>query len=163
MIKKFTKCVALLLTVASAKVALEPVEKRDTEDHVQVGVTGTGLDWFLFSLGFVLGSTVEVGTNLGGTDWGGKAVQCIGQSSDLIESLYFTYFYIRSFIEQGGNQYVTYLSVYITRGVNAVIDGPCWTFPSLNRNGPSEGEIEAETLIKKNALKQALTSDVTDE
>ena len=44
----------------------------------------------------------------------------------MTESLYFTYFYIRSFIENRGVEYVTYVSVYISRGVDSIKEGPCW-------------------------------------
>ena len=43
-------------------------------------------------------------------------------------------------------QYITYLSVYIARGVNAVTDGPCWKILGGDKQ-PTEGEIEAANML----------------
>ena len=54
-----------LLTVALAKEALFDLPAEDMSMSPTVQVSGTSLDWGLFSLGVILGSTVEAGTNLG--------------------------------------------------------------------------------------------------
>ena len=91
MIKKLAA--VMLLTVATT--AKETLTQK--EEHPQVSkksgfIDGTGLDWFVFTMGASLGVTLEAGTNIGASDK--KYVQCIGQTSDLLESFYFTYFYI---------------------------------------------------------------------
>ena len=90
MIKTLAKVAVMLLTITAAKEALAPME----EEHPKVKGwnDGTSLDWFLFSLGAIVGLGIEAGTNLGNSQ--SKHVQCFGQTSDMIEALYFTYFYI---------------------------------------------------------------------
>ena len=81
----------------------------------------------------------------------------------MVESLYFTYFYIRAFIEERGVEYVTYVSVYISRGINAISEGPCWKIGK--KKEPSEAEIESE-LLKKTDLphvKAAFSTELTEE
>ena len=97
-------------------------------------------------MGALLGSTIETGTNFGAIP--NVYVQCVSQSSDLVEALYFTYFYIRAYIEEKGVEYVTYVSVYISRGIDAISWGPCWKIGKKPEE-PSEAEIEAETLFAK--------------
>ena len=129
-----------------------------------VQVSGSSLDWGLFSLGVILGSSIEAGTNVGAQDQ--KYWQCIGQTSDLIESGYFSYFFIRTFIEKRSIEYVTYVSVYITRFFDSIYAGPCWSFGRGNLQ-PSEAEIEAETgllaKLRRGRLGQAFSSDLSEE
>ena len=136
MIAKLVKCAAVFMTVAVAKELVEHEEFQQYEaPQVQ---KGNGLDWFLFSLGLITGLGIETGTNIGGIPI--TALQCYGQSSDLIESLYFTYLYIWLYVKDRTNiEYITYVSVYIARGVNSVQEGPCWWI-GMKRN-PSETEI----------------------
>ena len=124
-------------------------------------VQASSLDWGLFSLGVILGSSVEAGTNVGAQPE--KYWHCIGQTSDLIESGYFSYFFIRTFIEKRSIEYVTYVSVYITRFINSIHAGPCWSFGYNPK--PSEAEIEAETglLAKRGRLGQAFNNELTEE
>ena len=75
---------------------------------------------------------VEAGANIGGVQ------ACVGQVSDIVEALYFTYFYIRAFIEKRGIQYVTYMSVYVSRGIESVTHGPCWSIKNQTEPAPSE-------------------------
>ena len=121
----------------------------------------SSLDWGLFSLGVILGSAFEAGTNVGAQPQ--KYWHCIGQTSDLVESGYFSYFFIRTFIEKRSIEYVTYVSVYITRFINSIHAGPCWSFGYNPK--PSEAEIEAETglLAKRGRLGQAFDSELTEE
>ena len=124
MIKRGAKCLALLLTVVSAEQAIQHVEIDEEKSSAPLVSKGSGMDWFVFTLGFLLGATIETGTNFGAQD--SKTIQCLGQTSDLIEAIYFTYFYIYSYIDTRGFEYISYLSVYISRGVNTVAAGPCW-------------------------------------
>ena len=73
--------------------------------------------------------------------------------ADVAESLYFTYFYIRAFIEKRGLQYVTYMSVYVSRGIESVTHGPCWSVKkNTTEPEPSEQQMEAETFISRDGL-----------
>ena len=63
MIAKLAKCAALLLTVVTAKDSLVALEEPEVQSAPQV--KASDLDWFLFSLGILLGSSVEFGTNFG--------------------------------------------------------------------------------------------------
>ena len=159
-----SKLITTLLTVALAKQTSLDLPAEEKAFTPTVKVSGSSLDWGLFSLGIILGSTVEAGTNLGAQDQ--KYWQCIGQSSDLIESGYFSYFFIRTFIEKRSIEYVTYVSVYISRFINSIHAGPCWSFGKKNLE-PSEAEIEAETgllaKLKRGRLGQAFNSDLTEE
>ena len=82
----------------------------------------------------------------------------------MIESLYFSYFYVYRYVKERGMQYITYLSVYIARGVNAVTEGPCWKILDGDRQ-PSEGEIEAANMLSTDThhLGAAIKSDVSEE
>ena len=85
--------------------------------------------------------------------------------ADVSESLYFTYFYIRAFIEKRGIEYVTYMSVYVSRGIESVSHGPCWSFNNSTEPEPSEQQMDAETFISKLGkinLKQTWDSDISD-
>ena len=131
MINKIAKCSATVLTVATAKDALSPMEFFDTTMHPQVEAS-TGVDWALGVTGFILGGLVESGANIG-------AIQpCVGQVADVAESIYFTYFYIRAFIEKRGIQYITYMSVYVSRGIESTTHGPCWSLKKDIEPAPSE-------------------------
>ena len=55
-------------------------------------VESAGGNWFLWSMGFILGLTIELGTNTA-TRW-----PCLAQPADVAEALYFTYWYIRNYI-----------------------------------------------------------------
>ena len=119
-----SKLITSLLTVALAKEVTFDIQ---AEQKLQSpNVQASSLDWGLFSLGVILGSTFEAGTNVGAQPE--KYWQCIGQTSDLVESGYFSYFFIRTFIEKRSIEYVTYVSVYITRFINSIHAGPCWSF-----------------------------------
>ena len=119
-----SKLITSLLTVALAKEVTFDIQ---AEQKLQsLNVQASTLDWGLFSLGVILGSTFEAGTNVGAQPE--KYWQCIGQTSDLVESGYFSYFFIRTFIEKRSIEYVTYVSVYITRFINSIHAGPCWSF-----------------------------------
>ena len=159
-----SKVASTLLTVALAKQVTFDLPTYEQSPNPVVQVSGTSLDWGLFSLGVILGSTVEAGTNVGAQDQ--KYWQCIGQSSDLLESGYFSYFFIRTFIEKRSIEYVTYVSVYISRFINSIHAGPCWSFGKKNLQ-PSEAEIEAETgllaKLKRGRLGQAFNSDLSEE
>ena len=94
---------------------------------------------------------IETGTNISGLN--NKGVQCYGQSSDLIESLWFTYFYIYEYLKDRTSiEYITYVSVYIARGVNSVSEGPCWKIGMFNEQ--AEGQLENEQLWKKSKIAQ---------
>ena len=96
-----------------------------------------------------MGIGVETGTNIGGIP--NKHLQCYGQSSDVVESLYFTYFYIYEFLKDRTSiEYITYVSVYIARGINSVAEGPCWWIGM--KKDPSEAEILNEQLFKKSKI-----------
>ena len=96
-----------------------------------------------------MGISVETGTNISGIQ--NKGLQCYGQSSDVIESLYFTYFYIYEYLhDRTSIEYITYVSVYIARGVNSLSEGPCWWI-GMKRD-PSEAQIENEQLWKKSKI-----------
>ena len=149
MIAKLAKSAAALLAVATAKDALPPWEKYGHE--APIVEKGSGLDWFIFTLGILSGTSVETGTNISGIN--NKGVQCYGQSSDLVESLWFTYFYIYEYLKDRTSiEYITYVSVYIARGVNSVSEGPCWRIGM--RREPTEGELENEQLWKKSKIAQ---------
>ena len=149
MIAKLAKSAAALMAVATAKDALPPWEKHGHE--APIVEKGSGLDWFIFTLGILTGASVETGTNISGIN--NKGVQCYGQSSDLVESLWFTYFYIYEFLKDRTSiEYITYVSVYIARGVNSVSEGPCWRIGM--RREPTEGELENEQLWKKSKIAQ---------
>ena len=120
MFKNIVKCAVALLTVTSARDAMTADEFFNFDKHPQVELSGKGEDWLYGSIGFILGSTVEAGANVG------ALVPCVGQVADVAESLYFTYFYIRGFIEERQINYVSYLSVYISRGIDSITFGPCW-------------------------------------
>ena len=66
MITKIAKCAAMMLTVVSAQHGISPLEFfEEKEESPQVGTKGNALDWFLFSLGVMLGASLETGTNFG--------------------------------------------------------------------------------------------------
>ena len=134
----------LLLTTATAQEIFTPSELFDYPSPI-VESKGSNWGWAIF--GFLLGSLIEIGANLG-------AMQpCVGQVADVAQSLYFSIFYIRYFIKNRGQEYISYVSVYISRGIESVTHGPCW---SLNENAdPSEQQLQAETFfshIGKKAL-----------
>ena len=84
-------------------------------------VESVGGNWFLWSMGFILGLTIELGTNTA-MQW-----PCLAQPSDVAESIYFTYWYIRNFLKDGyKTTNITYVAVYIARGWEAIMLGPCW-------------------------------------
>ena len=84
-------------------------------------VGASGFDWFLWSLGFTIGLLIELGTNT--AQWW----PCLAQPSDVAEAVYFTYWYIRNFVENGyKTTNITYVAVYIARGWEAIMLGPCW-------------------------------------
>jgi len=60
------------------------------------------------------------------------------------------------FIEERGLNYITYLSVYIARGIEAVTDGPCWSVAN-GLHSPSEEQLEAETFLSEKAKNIMLT------
>ena len=157
MISKVT-LVTSLVAVALAKQTSFDFQAKEAMQSPNV--KASSYDWGMFSLGVILGSTVEAGTNVGAQPQ--KYWQCIGQSSDLLESGYFSYFFIRTFIEERSIEYVTYVSVYITRFINSIHAGPCWNFG--RREQPSEAEIEANTgLLAKHKLGTAFDSNLTPE
>ena len=149
MIAKLAKCAATLMTVASANDVVSPWAKY--EEQPPIVEKGSGMDWFIFSWGLITGMGIETGTNISGLN--NKGVQCYGQSSDLIESLWFTYFYIYEYLKDRTSiEYITYVSVYIARGVNSISEGPCWKIGM--RKEPSEGQIENEQLWKVSKIAQ---------
>ena len=149
MITKLAKCAVALMTVATAKDAITGWEKFEEEPPIVK--KGNGLDWFVFTWGLLMGLGVETGTNISGHHR--KGLQCYGQTSDVIESLYFTYFYIYEYLhDRTSIEYITYVSVYIARGVNSISEGPCWSFGMFQ--DPSEGEIENEQLWKVSKIAQ---------
>ena len=84
-------------------------------------VESKGGDWFLWTMGFLLGLLIELGSNTG-QKW-----PCLGQPADVAEAVYFSYWYIRNYIENGyKTTNITYVAVYIARGWEAVMYGPCW-------------------------------------
>ena len=124
MINKVSKLGAALLTVATAQDARPDVlTPQEVFDHyISPEVAGKGTDWGLGIFGFFLGAGIEAGANLG-------AIQpCVGQVADVMEALYFTYFYIRLFVNERGVEFISYLSVYIARGIESTTNGPCWSF-----------------------------------
>ena len=149
MIAKLAKCAATLMTVATAKDALSPWAKYEEQPpNVQ---KGSGMDWMIFSWGLITGMGVETGTNISGLP--NKGVQCYGQASDLVESLWFTYFYIYEYLKDRTSiEYITYVSVYIARGVNSVSEGPCWRIGM--RKEPTEAQIENTQLWKVSKIAQ---------
>ena len=66
MIKKITKFAALLLTVAVARTTVIPEEfAPPTTPKIKASIQGSAVDWTLFSVGALLGSAIETGTNIG--------------------------------------------------------------------------------------------------
>ena len=95
----------------------------------------------MFSGGLITGMGIETGTNISGLN--DKGVQCYGQTSDVVESLWFTYFYIYEYLKDRTSiEYITYVSVYIARGLNSISEGPCWSIGK--KTDASEGQIENE-------------------
>ena len=129
----------------------------------------------MFSGGLITGMGIETGTNISGLN--DKGVQCYGQTSDVVESLWFTYFYIYEYLKDRTSiEYITYVSVYIARGLNSISEGPCWSIGK--KTDASEGQIENEQLWKVSKIAQyfdthheekqkkltaAMSSDVTQE
>ena len=97
-----------------------------------------------------MGGLVESGANLGNLQ------PCVGQISDIVESLYFTYFYVRAFIEKRGLQYISYMSVYVSRGIESVTHGPCWSIKEEEEPAPSEQQMQAEVFMSKAGLSSFL-------
>ena len=94
----------------------------------------SGGNWFTWTMGFLLGLTIELGTNTAAR-W-----PCLGQPSDVAEAVYFTYWYIRNYVEKGfKTTNITYVAVYIARGWEAIMYGPCW---ELNRTDIQERRQE---------------------
>lgn len=56
-------------------------------------------------------------------------------------------FYIRLFIKDRGVEYISYVSVYISRGIESSSHGPCWSIKE--NDAPSEAQIHAETFFSK--------------
>ena len=54
---------------------------------------------------------------------------------------------MRAFFEKRGLQYMSYMSVYVSRGIESVSHGPCWSIKADTEPGPSEQQIEAETFM----------------
>ena len=86
MITKLLKIAVTLLCLATAK---DLVEEEIKVKQPLVKVDFTTLDWVGFSMGALLGVLIELGTNTS------ELWPCLGQPSDVGESVYFTYFYIR--------------------------------------------------------------------
>lgn len=61
--------------------------------------------------------------------------------------MYFSIFYIRLFVKDRGVEYISYVSVYISRGIESVTHGPCWSIN--NDDAPSAAQIQAETFFSK--------------
>lgn len=61
--------------------------------------------------------------------------------------MYFSFFYIRLFIKDRGVEYISYVSVYISRGIESSSHGPCWSI--RENDAPSEQQITAETFFSK--------------
>ena len=60
---------------------------------------------------------------------------CLGQPAQIAEAIYFTYFYIRDFFENGyETTNISYVAVYIARGVSATMIGPCWAINPSRKN-----------------------------
>ena len=64
MITKLAKCAVALMTVATAQEAVTPWEKFEQEPPIVE--KGSGLDWFIFTWGLLMGISVETGTNISG-------------------------------------------------------------------------------------------------
>ena len=163
MIKKIAKSASILMTVATAQDVLS-MSNQFFEGPPQVELSAGGTAWLLGTVGFLLGGTIEAGSNIG------AIVPCVGQVSDVAESLYFSYFYIRAFIEKRGMEYITYMSVYVSRGIESTTHGPCWSFKNQTEPAPSSAQMNAETFLSKRAvnavhkLKQTWESNMdTDE
>ena len=117
--KKLCVLAILFSSLATAKEIVE--EKHEELEAPHPVVEKAGWQWFLWSMGFLLGVVIELGTNTH-TLW-----PCLGQPSDVAESVYFTYFYLRDYFENGyKTSNITYVGVYIARGIEAVMYGPCW-------------------------------------
>ena len=65
MMKKITKFAVLFLTVAVARTAVIPEEFAPPTTPKVKAIEGTAVDWVLFSVGALLGSAIETGTNIG--------------------------------------------------------------------------------------------------
>ena len=127
-----------------------------------------GEDWFVWSMGFLLGLVIELGTNTS-TYW-----PCLGQPADVAESIYFTYFYVRAYFEDGyQTTMITYIAVYIARGVEAVMYGPCWqiadvTDPNAPKNQPNRSinvtervsQQDQEIIRESNKLAQQFEQEM---
>ena len=95
-------------------------------------------NWTLWVLGFLIGLTIELGTNTAGR-W-----PCLAQPSDVAEAVYFSYWYIRKYIEDGfKTTNITYVAVYIARGWEAIMIGPCWEINTLDKITARQEENEA--------------------
>ena len=96
--------------------------------------------WVAFGIGATLGVVIELGTNTG------ELWPCLFQPSQIAESIYFTYFYIRDYFENGyETTNISYVAVYLARGVSATMMGPCWAVNPKRKNGTfvvEEGEVE---------------------
>ena len=42
---------------------------------------------------------------------------------------------------------MSYMSVYVSRGIESISHGPCWSIKADTEPGPSEQQIEAETFM----------------
>ena len=86
MITKLCTVAVTLLCLATAK---DLIEEEQTVKNPLVKTSFTDVEWVGFAMGALLGILIELGTNTG-TMW-----PCLGQPSDVGESIYFSYFYIR--------------------------------------------------------------------
>ena len=48
------------------------------------------------------------------------------------------------------------MSVYVSRGIESVTHGPCWSIKNEEEPAPSEQQMEAETFISKDGLSSVL-------
>ena len=87
------------------------------------------VQWTLFGIGATLGVVIELGTNTG------ELWPCLGQPAQIAEAIYFTYFYIRDYFENGyETTNISYVAVYIARGISATMMGPCWAINPARKN-----------------------------
>ena len=101
--------------------------------------------WVAFGIGATIGVLIELGTNTG------ELWPCLFQPSQIAESIYFTYFYIRDYFENGyETTNISYVAVYLARGVSASMMGPCWAVNPKRKNGTfvvEEGDVEVEVEV----------------
>lgn len=131
----------MFISVATAKELVESSMEEVDYSFRQSPIVESmpnGWGWFLWSMGLLMGIVIELGTNTFDL-W-----PCLGQPSVVAESVYFTYFYIRQYFEDGfETTNITYVATYIAKLIEAILSGPCWNIEIRDR---LETEEEIETV-----------------